>query len=167
MRRGIATVVMVSAVAIGAAACGSTGGAEASAGSAAQSPTAPPTSAAASASVDAATTKACQDAVKASDTAAANIKLALDELKTLVPKKNKDADDKARVAELEKYEEGALKHWSYDLFDFSAQATDAGVKAALSGASLRISKLTDGASVDTALTTTAGARDKVKAACAD
>ncbi|MEV4539286.1 hypothetical protein AB0J82_36485 [Asanoa sp. NPDC049518] len=172
MRRAIATLVLVSSVTFGAAACGSGGTAlaaptRAPAASASPSPSAARTSAPASApaSIDAATKNACQHAVKYSDKAAANVKSALDELKGLASIKHKNTDVKDRIAYLNKYDDNALKQWAYRLYDLSDVSTDAAIKTALADASRNVLLLTDGTTIDKALTTTAAARKTVRAAC--
>ncbi|HTF09882.1 MAG TPA: hypothetical protein VK659_17080, partial [Asanoa sp.] len=80
MRRGIATLVMVSVVALGAAACGSSGD---DAGSTNAAGGAPSSSAAAGGASDA-TATACQEAIAASETGAKDFGSGIDEMQKLL-----------------------------------------------------------------------------------
>ncbi|MEV4621552.1 hypothetical protein AB0J74_22940 [Asanoa sp. NPDC049573] len=167
MRRGIATLIMVSVVALGAAACGSSGD-DAGSASAAGGASA---SAAAGGASDA-TATACKEAIAASEAGAKDFGSGIDEMQKMVLSITADSDDaelEAKGTELENKMRASLKTWSDKLTALAGQDLDADVKTALTDAATTVTKIndpnddSDAAAARTALT---GVADKIKAACA-
>ena len=158
MRRGIATLVMVSVVALGAAACGSSGD---DAGS---------TNAAAGGASDA-TATACQEAIAASETGAKDFGSGIDEMQKLLLGITADSDDaeiEAKGTELETKMHASLKTWSDKLTALSGQDVDANLKTALTDAATTVTKINDpddNTAGDAARAALTGVADKIKAAC--
>jgi hypothetical protein len=167
MRRGIATLVMVSVVALGAAACGSSGD---DAGTANAAGGAPSSSAAAGGGSDA-TATACKEAIAASEAGAKDFGSGIDEMQKMllgITGDSVDAELEAKGTELETKMHASLKTWSDKLTALAGQDVDANLKTALTESATTVTKINDpddDTAGDAARTTLNGVADKIKAAC--
>jgi hypothetical protein len=167
MRRGIATLVMVSVVALGAAACGSSGDDAGSANAAGGAPT----SSAAPGGASDATATACKEAIAASEAGAKDFGGGIDEMQKLLLGITADSDDaeiEAKGTALETRMHASLKTWSDKLTALAGQDVDAKVKTTLTDAATTVTKINDpddNTAGDAARTTLTGVADKIKAAC--
>ncbi|MDG4825877.1 hypothetical protein O7635_28860 [Asanoa sp. WMMD1127] len=165
MRRSIATVVLVSVVALGAAACGSSDGDTAAGG-------ASPSAAATTAGASAATQAACQEAIAASESGAKAFGSGMEEMQKLILEYTKNPDDKAMEAkgtELETKMRGDLKAWGEKLTALAGQDVDATVKTALTDAAKTVTDMNaddNEATGPEAQAALDGVVTKIKTACA-